>query len=171
MDSVELAGLLADAMDDQAHQLRRFADAESDLRNRVVDRAPAGDHMQAVHVAIDELRRLTANIERSDNERDSVFLRLRQELGVADSARLRDVIAWLPEKARVGVQLSFNALRAAASGVRGTSDRLGHLFRSISGTMGALIDELLPGVSGAGYAADGRRIGLDQPSLLVDQHR
>ncbi len=185
MDTVRLAALLAEVMEEQAHHLRRFAGAEAALRERVTggggesneaESAPRGSaprgaaHMQHVHEAIDELRRLADSIERSDNERDSVFRRLQRELGVENATRLHDVIAWLPEKARVGVQLSFNSLRDAADAVRATSDRLGHLFRSVSGTMGALIGELLPGVSGAAYQADGRRSGVDRPSLLVDQH-
>ncbi len=180
MDTVRLAALLAEVMEEQAHHLRRFAGAEAALRERVTggggesneaESAPRGAaHMQHVHEAIDELRRLADSIERSDNERDSVFRRLQRELGVENATRLHDVIAWLPEKARVGVQLSFNSLRDAADAVRATSDRLGHLFRSVSGTMGALIGELLPGVSGAAYQADGRRSGVNRPSLLVDQH-
>ena len=185
MDTVRLAALLAEAMEEQAHHLRRFAGAEAQLRDRVSGGAGggggtsvAGDaaaadttaQMQRVHEAIDQLRQLAASIERSDNERDSVFRRLQRELGVQQGAKLRDVIAWLPEKARVGVQLSFNSLRDAADSVRATSDRLGHLFRSVSGTMGALIGELLPGISGAAYAADGKRVRLDRPSLLLDQH-
>lgn len=183
MDTVRLAALLAKVMDEQAHHLRRFTGAEAALRDRVTggaapseslqasgaDGSAAAAHMQYVHEAIDELRRLADSIERSDNERDSVFRWLQRELGVENATRLRDVIAWLPEKARVGVQLSFNSLRDAADAVRATSDRLGHLFRSISGTMGALIGELLPGVSGAAYQADGTRLGINQPSLLVDQ--
>ena len=194
MDTVRLAALLAEAMEEQAHHLRWFAGAEAALRERVTgngvdvavaersgtavtgaeaagaEATGAAAHMQHVHEAIDELRRLADSIERSDNERDSVFRRLQRQLGVEHTSRLHDVIAWLPEKARVGVQLSFNSLRDAADAVRATSDRLGHLFRSVSGTMGALIGELLPGVSGAAYRADGKRLGIDQPSLLVDQH-
>jgi hypothetical protein len=151
--------ILAQAMDREAGLLEEFAREQEGLLDSVRARSWAD-----LERKLDALRALEARVQEADRQRLEALPE-----GAADAAAYASLVGGLQRAKRVELEGSYHALSLAVVRVKGALSRLDHYLTAVTGSLNAVLGELLPYRKGRIYSARGHQREAADAPILVDR--
>jgi hypothetical protein len=157
-----LVGALREGMDREAGM---FADLVGDL-DRLGASFSAKDWTGSLVVA-QGLDGMARRIERAETERAAVVAGLAAALGMTPGTPLSAIVGRLDPSERRSLEESGRRLRTEVFRLKTTTGRLRYSAETLSGTLGRVLEGILPGRRGRMYGPQGRP-SVPTGAVLVD---
>lgn len=150
---------LAQAMDAETGLLEEFAREQEGLLDTVRARSWA-----ELERKLEALRALEEKVQEADRRRIEALPE-----GAADAAAYASLVAALETAGRVELEGSYHGLTMAVLRVKGALSRLDHYLAAVTGSLNAVLGELLPYRKGRIYSNRGRERQAAETPIIVDR--
>ena len=154
---------LATCLNTQSTLLVEFARMEGGLRNEV----EKGDWPR-VQEQVQALRKLAERIQVADLCSTRMLAETATRVGLQSIQSVGDLMDRVSESERHRLLVVQRGLQGAFREVKRTTLRLSAYFESVSGTLGLVLDELVPNRKARLYSRDGKQKSWSDGSFVVD---
>jgi hypothetical protein len=153
---------LKDALQQEARCLNDFA-----ARQKSMQAAISRRKWTELDKEVAELKGLAEKIEALEDGRASAYKGLREALHARDREDFLQVVSRLPAADREELLAQYRHLKAAVIRVKASAGLLSYYVRSLSETLRAVLEEMLPHRKGRIYSRSGRAKQAGDESLVL----
>ncbi len=156
---------LCSVMLQEIQLLDLLADRERELQNQLLNR-----DWHQLQVVIEEMNRLSEDIERSEQLRNDAFSALCRSHGTGPRAGFAELIGRLDEKSATRLRTLYRSLKVSVMRIRSLTGGIDAYVTAGTTTMRSFLEESSPDHRGTIYGRDGNAGNGRTHAVVVDRH-
>ena len=160
-----LIGKLKQEMKIEVQLLDNFFELEENLHNAIYDKK-----WPLLEGLISNLKGTGSDIEIADEKRDQYFTAVKKYIGLPVTSGLSELLENVEEEQGEEIKKLQRDLKIRVVKVKGSTGRLGYVFRSLSESLNDILGEVFPHRKGKIYSMQGKPTDYADESLMVNRN-